>query len=50
MDNMISMLNTVIEALSDQLPFQGMARILWTDERAALTTLITHGFGEHAPR
>jgi hypothetical protein len=35
------MINTVIEALSDQLPFEGMARILWIDERAALTTLIT---------
>jgi len=35
------MLNSVIEALSDQLPFQGMARVLWIDEHAAVTTLIT---------
>ncbi|MFM0034169.1 Mu transposase C-terminal domain-containing protein [Paraburkholderia strydomiana] len=41
MDNPTAMLNTVIEALSDQVPFEGMARILWIDERAALITLIT---------
>ncbi|NPT62316.1 Mu transposase C-terminal domain-containing protein [Paraburkholderia elongata] len=41
MDNTTAILNTVIEALSDQLPFEGMARILWIDEHAGLTTFIT---------
>jgi len=41
MANTIALPNTVIEALSDQLPFEGIARILWIDEAAAKTTLIT---------
>ncbi|ACC76032.1 Mu transposase C-terminal domain-containing protein [Paraburkholderia phymatum] len=47
MDDSASLLNVVVEALSDQLPFEGIARVLWVDESAAVATLITIA---HTPR
>ncbi|OJB30494.1 Mu transposase C-terminal domain-containing protein [Burkholderia ubonensis] len=41
MDKTSAAVNTVIEALADQLPFEGTARVLWSDESAGVTTLIT---------
>jgi putative transposase len=41
MDDTTTLLNTVIEALSDNVPFEGLARILWIGGPAAPATLIS---------
>jgi hypothetical protein len=50
-NNATTLLNTVIESLSDQLPFEGIARILWIDEAPlARDAVILSGVGHYAAR
>lgn len=41
MSDTLPVVNCVIEAVSDALPFENLARVLWIDERASSMTLIT---------
>ncbi|MGE8449474.1 MAG: Mu transposase C-terminal domain-containing protein [Pseudomonadales bacterium] len=41
MSDSLPVVNSVIEAVSDALPFERLARVLWIDERASSMTLIT---------
>lgn len=43
------LLNTIVEAVSSELPFDGLARILWISDPAAPATLISISPTSHKP-
>ncbi|MBB2984266.1 hypothetical protein FHX57_007396 [Paraburkholderia tropica] len=49
MSDTAALLNTVIEALSSELPFDGLARILWIGDPATPATLISISPTPHKP-